>query len=60
MYVVHGDPPELFRVDPSGPVSVAKWLGDARDLHFGVGDRLPRENLYVANGAGTLDYVRPP
>lgn len=60
VYVVQGDPPELFRVDATGPTSIAKWLGDARDLHFGIGATLPPENLYVANGVGTLDYVRPP
>ncbi len=60
LYVAHGDPEELWRVDPGGLSSVARWLGDPRDLQFGVGGLLPLENTYVANGMGTLDYVRPP
>ncbi len=65
VYVAQGAPTELWRVEPvpGGParlVSVAKYLGDVRDLHFGIGGLLPRENLYIANGAGSVDYVRPP
>ncbi|MDP2306612.1 MAG: hypothetical protein Q8P18_11375 [Pseudomonadota bacterium] len=63
IYVAQGDPQELWRVDPGAPsplVSVARWLGDPKDLHFGVGGLLATENTYVANGAGTLEYVRPP
>ncbi len=60
VFVAQGAPEELWRVEPAGLVSVARWLGDPRDLQFGVGGLLPAENLYLANGAGTLDYVRPP
>lgn len=59
IYVVHGTPQELWRLDPEGLVSVARWLGDPNDLHFGLGGLLPQENIYIANGAGTIDYVRP-
>lgn len=60
VYVAHGDPQELWRVDPTGLVSIARWLGDPRDLHFGIGGLLAVENTYIANGSGTVDYVRPP
>ncbi len=51
---------ELWRLDETGLASVAGWLKDTRDLQFGVGGLLAAENLYIASGAGTLDYVRPP
>lgn len=63
VYVAHGAPTELFRLDdatsPATLAPVAKWLGDVRDLQFGVGP-FPPQNLYIATGDGTLDYVRPP
>ncbi|MES2641221.1 MAG: hypothetical protein V4850_17155 [Myxococcota bacterium] len=60
VYLAQGAPEELWRVDPTGLVSVARWLGDPKDLQFGLGGLLSVENTYIANGAGTLDYVRPP
>ncbi|MDP2311419.1 MAG: hypothetical protein Q8P41_00825 [Pseudomonadota bacterium] len=60
VYVAQGDPEDLWRVDGPALTSIARWLGDPRDLHFGFGAHLPPENAYVANGTGTLDYVRPP
>ena len=59
VYVAHGAPTELWRVEPTGLVSMARWLGDTRDLQFGLGGLLPAENVYIANGAGSVDYVRP-
>ena len=60
VYVVQGAPPELWRVDDGKLVSIARWLGDPRDIHFGLGGVFPAENLYIATGMGTLEYVRPP
>jgi hypothetical protein len=60
VYVVQGSPSELWRVDDGKLVSIARWLGDPRDLHFGLGGVFPAENLYIATGMGTLEYVRPP
>lgn len=60
IYVAQGHPSELWRLDGGQLVSVARWLGDPRDLHFGLGGLLPTENIYVANGSGSLDYLRPP
>ena len=59
VYVAQGAPTELWRVDPGGLVSMARWLGDTRDLQFGLGGLLAVENVYIANGAGSVDYVRP-
>jgi hypothetical protein len=42
-----------------GLVSMARSLGDTRDLQFGLGGLLAVENVYIANGAGSVDYVRP-
>lgn len=61
-YVVAGAPPQLWRVDSPGaaPVLIARWLGDARDIHFGTGDAFTSDTLYIATGTGSLDYLRPP
>ena len=60
IYVAQGKDPALYRVDAGTLTLVAQYLDDPRDLHFGVGGLLPVENVYVANGAGTVDYLRPP
>lgn len=59
VYVAQGAPTELWRVDAGGLVSMARWLGATRDLQFGLGGLLAVENVYIANGAGSVDYVRP-
>jgi hypothetical protein len=60
VYVAQGEPSELWRIDPSGLVRIARWLEEPRDLQFGTGGAFPTENAYIAAGDGTLDYVRPP
>lgn len=59
VYVVADEDPALYRLDPAGPVQVARWLGDVRDAHFGAGV-FPAENLYFIDGEGRVTYVRPP
>lgn len=60
LYVVHGAPPQLYRVDGGALTLVARHLGDVRDLSFGTGGLLPRENLYLLRAEGQIDYLRPP
>ena len=57
IFVADGE--TLWRVDGSTKTVAARWLSDPRDLHFGAGELLPGENLYVASGGGTVDYLRP-
>lgn len=59
VYVVADTDPALYRLDPGGPVLAARWLGDARDLHFGLGGLLATENVYLAVGTGSVEYLRP-
>lgn len=60
LYVVQGDPPELSRVDGGALTLVARHLGDVRDMVFGGGSLLPRENVYLLRAEGQVDYLRPP
>ena len=60
VWVVHGEPAVLARIDAGAAVEVARYLGDPRDLHFGTGGLLPPENAYLADGEGSLDYLRVP
>lgn len=60
LYVVQGEPPELFRVDGGSLALVARHVGDVRDLVFGGGGLLPRENIYLLRAEGQVDYLRPP
>lgn len=60
VYVAVGGDALLYRLDESGPIVVARYLGDVRDLHFGAGGLLAGENLYVADGSGQITYLRPP
>jgi hypothetical protein len=41
-------------------VLVARFLAGARDLHFGVGDLLRPDAVYIAMADGTLAYLQPP
>ncbi len=56
----------LFRLDTAPDTgtphltTIARYLGDARDIAFGAGGLLPTENLYIADSAGNVTYVRPP
>lgn len=49
----------LWRIDGGAPVLAARYLGDPRDLHFGSGDLLPNDHIYIATGGGSVDYLRP-
>ncbi len=60
LWVVAGEPPSLSRVDGTQPTEFARFLGDARDLQLGLGGLLPPSNGYLADGAGSLDYVHTP
>jgi hypothetical protein len=57
-WALHGAPPVLSVLAPSGPTEIAGHLGDARDLHFGTGGLLPPDNVYLASGEGGVDYAR--
>lgn len=59
VFVAAGEDPALWRLDAAGPVLAARYLGDVRDLHVGLGGLLPAENLYLAVGTGSIDYLRP-
>lgn len=59
VWVVQGAPSELGRVEGGVFHTFARYLGDPRDLHFGIGAHLlPADAAYLADGEGTLDYVR--
>lgn len=59
VWVIQGDPPELGQLDGGVFRTFARYLGAPRDLHFGVGaPLLPTDAAYLADGEGTLDYVR--
>lgn len=60
LWVVAGDPPVLNQVKGGKAEVFARFLGDPRDLHFGTVDPWPTQNLYLADGEGTVDYVRTP
>lgn len=60
VYVAVGSDAVLYRLEEGGPRLVARYLGDVRDMHFGAGGLLATENLYVADGAGQITYLRPP
>lgn len=57
-WIVHGTPPRLSVLVEGKPQTFAHYLGDPRDLHFGTGDLLKPDNVYLADGGGTLDYLR--
>ena len=57
-WVIHGDPPVLSRLEDGALTPRAKHLGDPRDAHFGTGELFSPNNIYLADGAGTLDYAR--
>lgn len=57
-WVIHGDPPVLSRLEEDELVLRAEHLGDPRDAHFGNGELLSPDNLYLADGGGTIDYAR--
>lgn len=64
VYVACGADSTLFRVDPEPGgtnqlTAVSRHLGDVRDLAFGIGGLFPPENLYIADGSGSITYVRP-
>ncbi len=58
IWLVHGEPPVLSRFSDGALETRARYLGDPRDLHFGVGELLAPDNAYLADGSGTLDYAR--
>ena len=57
-WVIHGEPPVLSRVEEGGLMLRAEHLGDPQDAHFGTGELFSPDNLYLADGSGTLDYAR--
>ena len=59
-WMLLGEPPVLARIVAGEPQVRARHLGDPRDLHFGTGELLAPLNVYIADGAGTVDYVRVP
>lgn len=60
LWVVAGASPALSRIEEGKRIEFASHLGDARDLAFGYGGLLPPSNAYLADGAGSLDYVHTP
>ena len=58
IWVIHGQPPVLSRLEEAGLVLRARHLGDPRDAHFGNGELFSPSNLYLADASGTLDYAR--
>jgi hypothetical protein len=58
IWVIHGDPPVLSRLDSDGLSLRAEHIGDPRDAHFGTGGLFSPGNIYLADGSGTLDYAR--
>lgn len=57
-WVVHGEPPVLSRLEGGALEPRANHLGDPRDAQFGNGELFSANNLYFADGSGTLDYAR--
>lgn len=57
-WIVHGTPPRLSVLVDGKPQTFAHYLGDPRDIHFGTGALLKPDNIYLADGGGTLDYLR--
>ena len=60
IYALAGEPRTLLRQAGEEWTTIARGLDHAEDLHFGFGGAFPRENLYIADSGGTLDYLRPP
>lgn len=60
LWVIAGTPPVMSRVEGGRATEFARFLGDPRDLQFGMGGLLPPSNGYLPNGSGTLDYVHAP
>lgn len=60
LWVVAGAPPVLSRIENGALEEFARYLGDPRDVHIGIGGRWPSQNLYLADGEGRLSYVRLP
>lgn len=60
VWVATGSPGQLFRFEAGQPVRVARYLDDPRDLHFTVIDPFPPDRLWIASGAGRVDYVAAP
>ena len=60
LWVVAGEPAVLSQVTGGKAQEFARYLGDPRDLQFGLGGLLPPSNGYLADGQGTLDYVYAP
>ena len=57
-WVVHGEPPVLSRLSGGVLEERARYLGDPRDVHFGNGEMFSADNIYIADGGGSLDYAR--
>ncbi len=58
IWVIHGAPPVLSRLEDGALSLRAEHLGDPLDAHFGAGELFSPSNIYLADAAGTLDYAR--
>lgn len=57
VYVAAGSPPEVWRYGSGPPARVARFLEDPRDLHLTVRPPFPPDRLWIAAGAGRVDYL---
>lgn len=57
LWVIQGEPSELYRIEGDGPARLARFLDSPTDLQFAVGARFPPGTAYLASAAGRVDYV---
>ena len=58
IWLAHGTPPRLSVLVDGKLQTLPHYLGDPRDLHFGAGEFYTPGRGYLADGGGTLDYLR--
>lgn len=58
VWLIHGDPPELFLLDAHTPT--ARYLGDPVAAQVGLGTLIARDRLYLADRDGSVDYLPLP
>ena len=58
IWLLSGAPRHLDEVAEGGLRLLAQHVGDARDIHFGNGELLAPDNVYLGDADGTIGYIR--
>jgi len=58
VWIAMGADPALYRLVDGVPQRFARFLEDPRDLQFGMGPHLDPSMVWIASGAGRVDYVQ--